>query len=177
MILRAIGALQLAAKYVAKAALALMILAVWWDAPRPAHAATPLVVPTQYPSIQAAIDAANPGATVKVLAGTYTEQIVVSKDLTIIGAGMDATTIRAPAALVNGQLGSPSIVEVYGAAVSMRQLTVAGPGAIACGAVDENGDEIPRLRWGIRVHSEGHLDFGFAAVRNIHDTPMAQCPR
>ena len=129
-----------------------------------------LVVPTDYPTIQAAIDAAKPGRVVQVLAGTYVEQIVVSKNLTIVGAGMDSTIIRAPATLVPGQLGSPSIVEVYGGAnVSLSHLTVAGPGATACG-------QPGLLRWGIRVHSQAHLDFGYAAVRDIHNTPMALCP-
>ncbi len=136
------------------------------------------VVPTDFATIQEAIDAAPPGSTVKVLAGTYTEQIAITKNLKIVGAGMDVTIIRAPSALVNGQLGFPSIVEIYdGASVSLSRLTISGPGSIACGAVDESGDEIPRLRTGIRVHSEAHLDFGHAAVRDIHDTPMAQCPR
>lgn len=142
------------------------------------HAAADIVVPRDFPTIEAAIDAAEPKRTIKVRAGTYTEQLVITKDLQIVGAGMDTTIIRAPAMLVPGPLGSPSIVEIYnGASVAMSRLTVAGPGAVACGAVDEHGNEIPRLRWGIRVHSEAHLDFGFAAVRDIHDTPMAQCPR
>ena len=65
---------------------------------------------------------------------------MITKDLQIRGAGMDATVIRAPATLAPGQLGFPTIVEIYdGAAVSMSRLTVAGPGAV-CGAVDENGD-------------------------------------
>jgi len=36
-------------------------------------AASALVVPTQFPTIQAAINAASAGNTVKVLPGTYTE--------------------------------------------------------------------------------------------------------
>src|SRR5262245_711077 len=158
-------------------AVAVALSAVSWGASvRPAHADPPaLVVPTDYATIQEAIDAAKPGRTVKVLAGTYTEQIVITKNLKIVGAGMDATVIRAPSALVNGQLGSPSIVEIYdGASVSLSRLTVSGPDSAACGAVDESGEEIPRLRWGIRVHSNAHLDFGYAAVRDIHNTPMAR---
>jgi hypothetical protein len=134
-----------------------------------------LVVPTDYPTIQAAIEAADPGDTIRVRAGTYIEQIVVTKDLQIRGAGKNATVIRAPATLIPGQLGSPSIVEIYGAEVGMAHLTVAGPGAVACDALDASGNAIPRLRWGIRVHGEAHLDFGHAAVRDIHDTPMAPC--
>jgi hypothetical protein len=131
----------------------------------------PIVVPTDYPSIQSAIDAAKPGRTIQVLAGTYTEQLTINKDLTIVGAGMDATIVRAPALLVNNHLGSPSILEVYGGAqVSMSQLTIKGPGAAACG-------EPGVLRWGIRVHSLGRLDFAYGAVRDIQNTPMAMCPR
>lgn len=160
-------------KFAAVAALVVFLLAVSPStlAQPPGAGAATLVVPTDYPTIQAAIDAAKPGRTVQVLAGTYTEQISVSKNLTIIGAGMDATIIQAPAELVPNTLGSPSIVEVYGGAkVSMSQLTVSGPGAAACGESDV-------LRWGIRVHSNAHLDFGFAAVRNIHNTPMGLCAR
>ena len=162
-----------APKYAVIAAFALALPAALHSSfAKPASAGPPpLVVPTDYATIQAAIDAAMPGRTVMVLAGTYTEQIAINKDLTIIGAGMDATIVRAPATLVPGQLGSPSIVEVYGGArVSMFQLTVSGPGAAACG-------EPGVLRWGIRVHSRGHLDFGYGAVRDIHNTPMAMCPR
>jgi len=48
-------------------------------------AASALVVPTQFPTIQAAINAASSGNTVKVLPGTYTEQITINKNLTLMG--------------------------------------------------------------------------------------------
>jgi hypothetical protein len=130
-----------------------------------------LIVPIHYPTIQSAVDAAEPGRVVKILPGTYVEQIVLRKDVTLIGAGMDTTIIRAPIALANGQLGAPSIVEVSdGAKVSMSRLTVQGPGASSCARG-------PSLKWGIRVHSRAHLHLGFAAVRDIHDTPMELCAR
>lgn len=160
-------------KLAAIATLAIAVSAVSQSASaRPGSAGPPpLVVPTDYPTIQSAIDAVKPGRTVMVLAGTYAEQIAITKNLAIVGAGMDATIIRAPDTLVPGSLGSPAIVEVYdGANVSMSGVTVSGPAAAACG---EEGV----LRWGVRVHSRAHLDFGFGAVRDIHNTPMAPCPR
>jgi hypothetical protein len=39
-----------------------------------------LVVPTQLPSIQAAVDAASPGAMIQILGGTYTESYASAKE-------------------------------------------------------------------------------------------------
>lgn len=128
----------------------------------------PLVVPTQFRTIQAAVDAAAPGATIQVLAGAYTEQVRIAKSLTIVGAGMDSTVIRMPSAPRSNKLKETNIVDISdGASVSMSRLTVAGPGSGTC----KKG----ALSAGIRVRAEAHLDLRFAAVRDIHDTPFAAC--
>lgn len=59
-----------------------------------------LVVPRDFATIQAAVNAAAPGDTVNVGPGTYTEQVVINKDLDVHGSGMNATVIKAPATLV-----------------------------------------------------------------------------
>lgn len=128
------------------------------------------VVPTAYPSIQAAVDAAQPGDTIAVRPGTYREQISIDKNLTIIGSGHGSTTIRAPGMLADGEDGSTSIVEIRGgASVAISRLTVTGPGSGTCA----NG----ALGSGIRVLDGGHLDLSFARVTRIEDTPAAPCDR
>lgn len=53
-------------------------------------------VPNNYPTIQAAVDAASPGDTIIVRDGTYTENIDVNKSLTIQSAsGADSTIVQA----------------------------------------------------------------------------------
>jgi hypothetical protein len=46
-----------------------------------------------YTSIQAAIDAADEGGTVKIAAGTYLGSLSISKNISIVGAGSSLTTI------------------------------------------------------------------------------------
>ena len=49
-----------------------------------------------FDTIQEGIDAVSSGGTVNVAAGTYTEQVVINKNLTLQGAGAANTTIKAP---------------------------------------------------------------------------------
>ena len=56
--------------------------------------ATAIHVPDHYPTIQMAIDIANPGDTIEVAPGVYYENILVTKDgLTLVGSGADVTII------------------------------------------------------------------------------------
>jgi parallel beta-helix repeat protein len=50
-------------------------------------------VPTDFPTIQAAIDNANPGAIIYVAKGNYTEHLAISKTLSLIGEDRDTTII------------------------------------------------------------------------------------
>ena len=52
--------------------LAVLILVALTFASPSAHAAAPIVVPRDFPTIQAAVDAAAPGATISIQPGTYT---------------------------------------------------------------------------------------------------------
>ncbi|HYK92453.1 MAG TPA: right-handed parallel beta-helix repeat-containing protein [Thermoplasmata archaeon] len=82
----------------------------------PKHAT--LKVPSQYSTIQGAIDAAHAGDTILVGAGTYTESLVVNTSVTILGAGPSKT-------LLQGPLGSNVVVSIgNGATVRFSGFTV-----------------------------------------------------
>jgi parallel beta-helix repeat protein len=97
-----------------------------------------LVVPRDYPKIQKAVDAAEPGSTIRVLKGVYKEEVVIDDDLTIKGEGAGATTIKAPRKLTkvtkdfathlpDGFRLSAVMRITDGAHVNLSGVTVAGP--------------------------------------------------
>ncbi|MGH8488597.1 MAG: right-handed parallel beta-helix repeat-containing protein [Gammaproteobacteria bacterium] len=105
-----------------------------------------IVVPRDFPTIQAAVDAAPSGATIKVSPGTYTEEIVITRDLRVEGAGVGATILQSPATLTpfavfvsNVPTETPlgAVVRITnGAKVRMFGFTVTGP--VPC-AVEAQG--------------------------------------
>jgi pectin methylesterase-like acyl-CoA thioesterase len=60
---------------------------------------TSIGVPRDFSTIQAAVDAATPGATIHVGPGTYTEQLVITMDLDLRGTDADTTVIKSPPTL------------------------------------------------------------------------------
>ncbi|WP_435126805.1 right-handed parallel beta-helix repeat-containing protein [Halobaculum sp. D14] len=82
-------------------------------------------------SIQDAVNASGDGDTVSVAAGTYTEQVVIETNVSIVGAGEEATTIKSPSSLAHsfttagGEAGYAALV-VENANADVRRLTVDG---------------------------------------------------
>jgi len=71
--------------------------------------ATTIQVPLDYPTIQEAINNANPGDTVSVSAGTYQECLYINKNLTMTGAGRDTTIINGAGAWCGIEANSSSV--------------------------------------------------------------------
>ncbi|GAB3993635.1 hypothetical protein GCM10028807_29400 [Spirosoma daeguense] len=121
-----------------------------------------------YPTIQAAVNAALAGDVITVPTGTYTEQVLITKSLTINGAGVTNTIVQAPASMVPGQLAADhrNIIEVRnGATVIITGINVNGPLAPANGCND--------LFHGINVNQGASLNLSSSSVTNIYLTPKA----
>jgi hypothetical protein len=103
-------------------------------------AAAPITVPDDYTSIQAAVDNADPGGTVvvdgKAGDGTYREQVIVRKDLTV--RGKHDPTLLPP----DGSLGVRDIAviqPIFGAVGYGNEVTVEGVTIDGEGATDKGG--------------------------------------
>lgn len=134
-----------------------------------AHAATLTVCASgcDYTSIQAAVAAASPGDTITVAAGTYTEQVTVSKSVTLQGAGSGSTTIKAPASLTGDASGMKNIITVTGAGVTaeITGFTISGPGPAGCGSINV----------GVMVRDGATLNIHDNTISNIRDEPISGC--
>jgi hypothetical protein len=137
----------------------------------PAGASTNTIrVPQDRGTIQAAVDAAAPGQTITISGGTYTEEVVIDKDVELRGAGVDTTVIKSPNSLTpygvhhpDGRLLTAIVRIGHGAHVRMSRLTVSGP--IPC-SVEVTG---------IHALQAATLDLTDARVTGIQADP-ATCP-
>jgi len=126
--------------------------------------------------IQHAVDIAAPGDRIVIGPGTYVEQVLIGKDLTVEGQGAGATTIKAPDVKILDAGGRTYVVEVGAAAtLQMSRLTVAGPGAPGGG--NDCGPNSASLDKGIKVTEGATLDLRDATVRDIYDVPDSGCQR
>jgi hypothetical protein len=116
--------------------------------------------------VQQAVDVASAGDTISLAAGTYTEQVTISKSLNVTGAGASSSTIASPAVLAPDGDGAKNILEVNsGATVQISKLAVAGPGPAGCDGIDN----------GIDVGGGASLAITQSTIRDIHDTPLDGC--
>jgi hypothetical protein len=140
------------------------------------------MVPGSFASIGAAVNAASPGDTVLVDPGTYTEQVMITKNLTLQGNGAGAI-ISSPSTLTPS-LGFSSLLQVSNAAtVNINNMTIEGPnptinaGIYVAGGATANvtGTTILNINrgaanfgvqtgYGILVGSTGQMQVGHATI-------------
>jgi hypothetical protein len=101
----------------------------------PAAAATGVCVggPHCYATVQAAVDAAQNGETIRIAPGTYAGGIVVEKSVDLVGAGANATVISGggPVVTIGSKTSSPT-VSITGVTVT-GGMTTTNPQAPKCG--------------------------------------------
>ena len=119
----------------------------------------------QFSTIQAAVNAAPPGATIKVCRGIYPEQVLIGpgKDgLLLFSEGDLQAVIKAPPDMTFPR----AIVEVLGAHnVTIRHFTITGPGFGGCGS----------LEYGVRIDGGGSATITDNHITHIRDEPLSGC--
>jgi parallel beta-helix repeat protein len=129
---------------------------------------TTFEVPEDYPRIQQAIDAANPGDIIHVASGTYFEKLKISKSLKLIGEGASKTVIVETGTVV---LIEASDVELRG--FSVRNGTY-GVFLWYCSGVLLRDNEISNNTWNFAVtgNSISHFVHDIDSSNTVDGKPM-----
>ena len=125
---------------------AILIVIVTLMVYRSVRAAT-LIVPDDYPTIQAAIDAASPGDTILVRPGTYFENLTLNKPIVLSAEFFDADDPTHNATIIDGGISSPVDTIVIPSGVS--------PMPTIRGFVIRNGSD------GILIRSESIVEYNY----------------
>lgn len=117
--------------------------------------------------IQSAVNAASNGDTVTITPGTYTEQVDIGKDLSLIGAVGGGSIIKSPSTLAtkfntSGSTPNKPVVHVHDATVNLAYLTVDGDG---------KGNGNYRIE-GIAFHNAGGT-VDHVTITRIRETPAS----
>ena len=127
----------------------------------------PNVVVAAGESIQAAIDAANPGDTILVEAGAFDEDLVIDKSITLIGAnfGLAGTDERRPETEIEGTItvtGDDVVIDGFlfdinasGAGGGQRVVDVQGDNGVVRNSVFEQATDTGVTPFAIGVSGEG----------------------
>ncbi len=131
-------------------------------------------VGSPFATIQYAVNNVSSGGTVNVAAGTYTEQVVISQPVTVVGAGQASTTLQGPAIMVNSSCipltsGQPTraVVTVCGSAgstVVMSGITISG----GVGGEDADASCAPLID-GVWISSNETLNLSQSTVTNTYN--------
>ena len=116
-------------------------------------------------TVQGAINAANNGDTILIAPGTYTEQVTITKNLTITTTAT-GVIIKAPNPMVADAHGQFNIVTIGGGVtVSISNLVILCPGPGPCGSINA----------GVFVGGNSHLSMTGVLIPEIHNNPFSGC--
>ena len=122
-----------------------------------------IIVPDDYLTIQEAINAASPGDTIYVRAGTYYENVVVNKSVSLIGENKVTTT-------VDGNM-TATVVAVTADNVTISEFTVRNGGDRYAGiSLSSNGNNITNnILWNnwCGINLERHTSYNLIANNSI----------
>lgn len=85
------------------------VVAGVWALNRDQQAINLLIVPDEYPTIQSAIEAAKPADIIQVRQGTYSENLVLAKPVTLVAETFDQVNPANNRTIINGGAGTAAI--------------------------------------------------------------------